>query len=208
MPNVHCKISGVTTEADHKNWTREQLKPYIAHTIETFGFDRIMYGGDWHVSELAGTYPQWVEIVDWVIEGASAEEKRKLFRDNAISFYRLDQRRMTAPPPAWQRRAYSIDAHARAGARGTAAAGFRFRRWRCGGRTHAAAQRGRFRRHRIAAAPCSMAPAERDLSVTLFGKRLSTAGHRRPDRPCRPVLAGWRTLRPRAPRVPRAPPIA
>jgi len=91
MPNVHCKISGVTTEADHKNWTREQLKPYIAHTIETFGFDRIMYGGDWHVSELAGTYPQWVEIVDWVVDSATAAEKRKLFRDNAIRFYRLDQ---------------------------------------------------------------------------------------------------------------------
>ena len=90
LPNVHCKISGVTTEADHKNWTREQLKPYIAHAIETFGFDRVMYGGDWHVLELAGTYPQWVEIVDWVIEGATPEEKRKLFRDNAIRFYRLN----------------------------------------------------------------------------------------------------------------------
>jgi L-fuconolactonase len=49
-----------------------------------------MYGGDWHVLELAGTYPQWVEIVDWVVEGCTAEEKRKLFRDNAISFYRLN----------------------------------------------------------------------------------------------------------------------
>ena len=91
MPNVHCKISGVTTEADHKNWTREQLKPYIAHAIESFGFDRIMYGGDWHVSELAGTYPQWIEILDWVVDGATPAEKRKLFRDNAIRFYRLNQ---------------------------------------------------------------------------------------------------------------------
>jgi L-fuconolactonase len=89
LPNVHCKISGVTTEADHKNWTREQIKPYIAYTIETFGFERVMYGGDWHVLELAGTYPQWVEIVDWAVEDATAEEKRQLFRDNAISFYRL-----------------------------------------------------------------------------------------------------------------------
>ncbi|CAN5168548.1 amidohydrolase [soil metagenome] len=89
MPNVQCKISGVTTEADHKNWTREQLKAYIAYTIETFGFGRIMFGGDWHVSELAGTYPEWVDIVDWVTEGSTAEEKRKLFRDNAIRFYRL-----------------------------------------------------------------------------------------------------------------------
>ena len=90
MPNVVCKISGVMTEADHKNWTREQLKPYIAHAIETFGFDRVMYGGDWHVSELAGTYPGWVEIVDWVVEGCTPEEKRKLFRDTAISTYRLN----------------------------------------------------------------------------------------------------------------------
>jgi L-fuconolactonase len=90
LPNVDCKISGVTTEADHKNWTREQLKPYVAHSIEAFGFDRVMYGGDWHVSELAGSYPEWVEIVDWVTTRATAAEKRKLFRDNAIRVYRLN----------------------------------------------------------------------------------------------------------------------
>lgn len=90
LPNVHCKISGVMTEADHRNWTREQLKPYIDYAIGTFGFDRVMFGGDWHVCELAGTYPQWVAVVDWILEGASREEKRRLFRDNAIRFYRLD----------------------------------------------------------------------------------------------------------------------
>jgi L-fuconolactonase len=89
LPNVVCKISGVSTEADHDDWTREQLKPYIAHALEVFGFDRCMYGGDWHVLELAGTYPDWVDLVDWVVEGATEEEKRKLFRDNAIATYRL-----------------------------------------------------------------------------------------------------------------------
>ena len=48
-----------------------------------------MYGGDWHVSELAGTYPQWVEVLDWVVDSATAVEKRKLFHDNAIRDYRL-----------------------------------------------------------------------------------------------------------------------
>jgi L-fuconolactonase len=91
LPNVTCKISGVSTEADHRNWTREQLKPYIAHAIDAFGFERCMYGGDWHVLELAGTYPQWVAVVDWVVEGASADEKRKLYRDTAIRTYRLDR---------------------------------------------------------------------------------------------------------------------
>ncbi len=89
-PNVHCKISGVATEADHRNWTREQLKPYIAHAIEAFGFGRTMFGSDWHVAELAVGYPEWVEVVDWVVEGCSAEEKRSLFRDNAVRFYRLN----------------------------------------------------------------------------------------------------------------------
>ena len=90
LENVSCKISGVATEADHQNWTAEQLKPYIAHAIDCFGFERIMYGGDWHVLELACPYPRWVEIVDEVTAGASPAEKRKLFRDNAIAFYRLE----------------------------------------------------------------------------------------------------------------------
>jgi L-fuconolactonase len=90
MPNVVCKISGVTTEADHANWTREQLKPYIDHVIDCFGFDRVIYGGDWPVSTLSHGYPTGIEIVAWALAGCSADERRKLFRDNAIAFYRLD----------------------------------------------------------------------------------------------------------------------
>ena len=56
LPNVVCKLSGVTTEADHRAWTREQLRPYIDHVIECFGPDRVIYGSDWPVSELAGAY--------------------------------------------------------------------------------------------------------------------------------------------------------
>jgi L-fuconolactonase len=89
LPNVWCKLSGVTTEADHDNWTRDQLRPYIDHVIESFGFNRIMYGGDWPVSELAGKYTDWIEVLDWATSGCTAEEKRKLFRDNGIKAYRL-----------------------------------------------------------------------------------------------------------------------
>ena len=60
LPNVVCKLSGVTTEAEHKTWTRDQLRPYIDHVIACFGPDRILYGGDWPVSELAGSYLQWL----------------------------------------------------------------------------------------------------------------------------------------------------
>ncbi|MCA0458205.1 MAG: amidohydrolase family protein [Chloroflexi bacterium] len=89
FPNVWCKISGLVTEADHKTWTREQLKPYIDHVIECFGFNRVMYGGDWPVAYQATEYPRWVETLLWAVEGCTEDELRKLFRENAIAFYRL-----------------------------------------------------------------------------------------------------------------------
>ena len=88
-PNVSCKVSGLVTEADHQQWTREDLKPYIDHVIDCFGFDRVMFGGDWPVATQATEYPRWVETLQWAVRGCSQMELRKLFRDNAIAFYRL-----------------------------------------------------------------------------------------------------------------------
>lgn len=90
MDHVVCKISGVATEADHDDWTRDQLRPYIDAAADAFGIDRLMFGGDWPVAKLAIDYPEWVETVDWAFAGASEDETRKLFRDTAIAFYRLD----------------------------------------------------------------------------------------------------------------------
>ena len=89
FPNVWCKLSGLVTEADHANWTRDDLKPYIDHVIECFGFERVIFGGDWPVATQASDYPCWVETLAWAVSGASEEEIRKLFHDNAIEFYRL-----------------------------------------------------------------------------------------------------------------------
>ena len=89
LPNVWCKISGVVTEADHTKWREAEVTPYIAHAIDSFGFERVMFGGDWPVSELATSYRRWVDLVDLVVAGASIGEKRRLYRDNAIAFYRL-----------------------------------------------------------------------------------------------------------------------
>jgi L-fuconolactonase len=89
FPNVVCKVSGVVTEADHKSWKREQVKPYVAHVIECFGFDRVLYGSDWTVSNLTHAYPVWVEILDEVVAGVPPVDVRKLYRENAIRTYRL-----------------------------------------------------------------------------------------------------------------------
>jgi L-fuconolactonase len=89
LQNVWCKISGVVTEADHASWTEPQVTPYIQHAIASFGYERIMFGGDWPVSELATPYARWVDLVETVVSTATPAEKRKLFRDNAHSFYNI-----------------------------------------------------------------------------------------------------------------------
>lgn len=90
LPNVWCKISGVVTEADHAAWTEQEVVPYIHHALECFGWDRVMFGGDWPVSTLATTYERWVAVVDRASAGAAGSQRRRLWRDNAVAFYRLD----------------------------------------------------------------------------------------------------------------------
>ncbi len=90
FPNVHCKISGLVTEADLEKWTPADLQPYIEHVINCFGFDRVIYGSDWPVSTQASDYPRWVQTLTDAVSGCSSEELRNLFRDNAIKFYKLD----------------------------------------------------------------------------------------------------------------------
>ena len=90
FPNVHCKISGLVTEADLETWTPADLQPYIEHVITCFGFDRVIYGSDWPVSTQASDYPRWVQTLTDAISGCTSQELRNLFRDNAIKFYKLD----------------------------------------------------------------------------------------------------------------------
>lgn len=93
MPHVVCKISGVATEADHANWTDDQLKRYVEVAIDAFGFDRVMFGGDWPVAVQAIEYRRWVELLDTILASASDVERQKFWHDNAVRFYRLETAR-------------------------------------------------------------------------------------------------------------------
>jgi L-fuconolactonase len=89
FPNVWCKMSGLVTEADHQRWTPADLRPYIQQVIDCFGFERVIYGGDWPVAYQATEYPRWVYTLVDAVAGCTPAQLRQLFRDNAISFYRL-----------------------------------------------------------------------------------------------------------------------
>jgi L-fuconolactonase len=90
FPNVYAKISGLATEADLANWTADDLKPYIDDAVSMFGDGRVVFGGDWPpILTANSTYARWVQTALDVTAGMGASGQRKLFADNARTFYRL-----------------------------------------------------------------------------------------------------------------------
>jgi predicted TIM-barrel fold metal-dependent hydrolase len=89
LPNVVCKVSGMVTEADQQGWTADDLAPYVAHMLEVFGEERVIFGGDWPVVLLASSHARWVETLDALTTQLAPEARRKLWAENARRFYRL-----------------------------------------------------------------------------------------------------------------------
>lgn len=89
FPNVVCKVSGLVAYADPEHWTPDDLRPYVDHVIECFGWDRVMFGSDWPVCTQASTLKRWVETLASLTQGATEAERSKLFSENGRRIYRL-----------------------------------------------------------------------------------------------------------------------
>ncbi|HEV2693459.1 MAG TPA: amidohydrolase family protein [Verrucomicrobiae bacterium] len=89
LPNVVCKISGLTTEADHAHWQPGDLKFYLDRALELFGIDRVIFGGDWPVATLATGYGRWIETVQNAFSPVGEAGLVKLFKTNAERIYRV-----------------------------------------------------------------------------------------------------------------------
>jgi predicted TIM-barrel fold metal-dependent hydrolase len=90
LPNVAaCKISGIVTYADPDTWTTEDLRPWFEHVIACFGWDRVVWGGDWPVCTLSSSLARWVETTRTLAAGASESERARLFHLNAERIYRV-----------------------------------------------------------------------------------------------------------------------
>lgn len=85
---LHCKLSGLATEAN-ENWTEETLKPYVAHLIEHFGPERLMWGSDWPVLNLNGSYAAWHATATNLTSHLEKAGQDAIFGANARAFYRL-----------------------------------------------------------------------------------------------------------------------
>jgi len=87
--NVTAKVSGLITEANLRTWTKEQIQPYIEFAFEKFGFDRLMFGSDWPVVLLAGSFTKWIETLLEITMNYTEEERSKLFYANSKYIYRI-----------------------------------------------------------------------------------------------------------------------
>ncbi|MEX0288855.1 MAG: amidohydrolase [Flavobacteriaceae bacterium] len=87
--NVHCKLSGMITEADYHNWKPEHITPYMDLVLAAFGSERLMYGSDWPVCLVAGEYQQVKKLVSDFITQLSSAEQDAIMGLNAIEFYNL-----------------------------------------------------------------------------------------------------------------------
>jgi L-fuconolactonase len=89
--NLCCKVSGMVTEADWKNWKAEDFFPYLDVLFDAFGAGRLMFGSDWPVCQVAATYGQMKGIVEQYTTKLSANEQSAFWGGNATHFYNLKQ---------------------------------------------------------------------------------------------------------------------
>lgn len=89
FPNIYCKLSGMITEADWENWQPADLKPYVDTALECFGPDRCMFGSDWPVCELAGSYQAVHGALVEVLGPLGKAESDAIFGQTAAKFYGL-----------------------------------------------------------------------------------------------------------------------
>jgi L-fuconolactonase len=92
IPQVYCKLSGMITEAAPRGWKAEHLKPYVAHVLTVFGPGRLMFGSDWPVCTLAGTWKEVLAAFTQAIGPQLIEVREKLLGGTAASFYGLVSR--------------------------------------------------------------------------------------------------------------------
>ncbi len=88
-PNVFCKVSGMVTEANWKNWEPAHFAPYLDVVFEAFSADRLIFGSDWPVCLLAASYRQVVELVSGYLKQLPADTHEKVFGENAMRCYGL-----------------------------------------------------------------------------------------------------------------------
>ncbi len=89
LPNVMCKVSGLANEAG-SDWSAADLTAVVAHILEQFGADRVMWGSDWPVLNLVGDYDQWRTVSEQLFSRLSERDRAAVYGGTAKHFYGLE----------------------------------------------------------------------------------------------------------------------
>lgn len=87
-PGTHCKLSGLVTEAA-PGWHISDLAPFVAHILEVFGPERVMWGSDWPVCRLRAEYSAWWEAAEALTADLAPSDRAAVFGGTARAFYKL-----------------------------------------------------------------------------------------------------------------------
>jgi L-fucono-1,5-lactonase len=90
-PQMFCKLSGLANEFG-PGWSGEKLRPVFDHVLDCFGANRLMWGSDWPVLELAGDYAGWLTAARALTGSLSGAERSAIFGETAARFYSLATR--------------------------------------------------------------------------------------------------------------------
>lgn len=88
--NVYCKVSGMVTEANWKDWKNEDFFPYLDVVFESFGIERLMFGSDWPVCNVAGGYTASVNMLKTYVSQFPEDQQALFWGGNAANFYGID----------------------------------------------------------------------------------------------------------------------
>jgi L-fuconolactonase len=88
-PNVAVKLSGMVTEADWSRWTADDLRPFVERVVGWFGTDRVLFGSDWPVCLLVGSYGEVLAGLEAALPRLTASEREQLYGGNAERVYTL-----------------------------------------------------------------------------------------------------------------------
>ena len=91
LGNVSCKLSGMVTEADLTGWRPDDLRPYVDHVLDVFGPARLVFGSDWPLSLVAGTYERVYDAASETLDSLSVSERAAVFGANATEVYGLTE---------------------------------------------------------------------------------------------------------------------
>lgn len=85
-----CKLSGLVTEAGPP-WAAADIRPYAENLLECFGGDRLIWGSDWPVVELAGGYERWWALTGALLGQIDEGSRERILGGNAVRFYGLSE---------------------------------------------------------------------------------------------------------------------